>query len=378
MASSRRLPLAYNTSTYGDVTRDYQVGELTVWEAATDIDLVTATAGEILDCYDDAASFDDYVAIAGATTNSSYFRVIRPAGVKGQASWQGHDGTPNNGVTFICATDVNIFGLQENYSQVQDVIAKVSVASGISIRYAFAQTSLCNLSAFVGCIAYDCLIGDTGIGQGFAMAGAASNIGFAVDCLAHNCEGDGFRTSSFVVGGGGYLYNCTSTNNGTYGFRMLGNQASGIHIRTNCLASSNTTADFSDGTTNAPTRTVTYCASGDDTADDLGGAGNRISTDGTLVYVNSGGDDFHLAPNDTRTKDWGTDLSADGTYAFDDDIDWSKRPCGSAWDISFDECPSLSVALKAFVEGSLRGSSGSGSFLPDEMNIKRRKKKSEG
>jgi len=331
MGSARKVGTNESIHTYGNGTRNYTA--LQTWEDAHTINCVTGTTSPVLECYDDAASFNDYVVILGATTDATYFRIIRPA------AGQGHDGTPNNGVTFICTTDTNIFTLQEIYSQIQDIIAKVSIASGTAIRYAFTQSGSCNSSAVVGCIAYDCLIGSTGTGQGFVIAPTASNVGFAIDCLAHNCEGDGFRTSSFTTNSGGRFYNCTSTNNGTYGFRMLGNQATGVHIWTNCLASDNTTADFSDGTTGSPTRTVTYCASKDTTADDWGGAGNHISH--TFTFVNSGGDDFHLASNDAGAIDLGTDLSADAIYPFNDDIDKCVR--SGSWDIGFDEYVAYSI-----------------------------------
>ncbi len=66
MATSRREPDVYSTSTYGDVTRDYQVGELTNWETATDNNLPSGSSGEVLDCYDDSASYDDNVILADA------------------------------------------------------------------------------------------------------------------------------------------------------------------------------------------------------------------------------------------------------------------------------------------------------------------------
>ena len=93
--SAKKLPISYNTSTYGNATRDYT--SLTAWEAATDNDLVAASCGEVLDCYDDAASFDDHIKFESATCDNNCFRMIRAA------SGEEGDGTPNNGV-YICYT----------------------------------------------------------------------------------------------------------------------------------------------------------------------------------------------------------------------------------------------------------------------------------
>lgn len=99
---------------------DYDLtnGELSNWEEFTDIDLVSAAQSEVLECYDDAASFDDHDYLDGATTNADYFRIIRPA------SGQGHDGTENNGVTFATAAKATgyAFLIWEDYSQIQDLI----------------------------------------------------------------------------------------------------------------------------------------------------------------------------------------------------------------------------------------------------------------
>ena len=67
MASSRLTATNENISTYGagGFGRDYT--SLGTWESATDIDLVTAAQSEVLECYDDAASFDDRLTFAGAT-----------------------------------------------------------------------------------------------------------------------------------------------------------------------------------------------------------------------------------------------------------------------------------------------------------------------
>ena len=106
MATARGVPANPNTSTYGTggAGRDYT--SLQTWESATDNNLVTANAGEILDCFDDAASFTDNFSSGGMTdgvTDATRFRVVRGS------SADRHDGTSNNGVHFTPTNDGNPF-----------------------------------------------------------------------------------------------------------------------------------------------------------------------------------------------------------------------------------------------------------------------------
>ncbi len=57
----------------------------------------------------------------------------------------------------------------------------------------------------------------------------------------------------------------------------------------------------------------------------------------------SGSDDYHLAAGDAGAKDYGTDLSGDSFFPFDDDIDGDLF---DTWDIGFDE---NSVAAGGYV-----------------------------
>jgi hypothetical protein len=319
MASSRKTGVNEGTpATYGDATRDYQVGELTVWEQATDINLVTGTISYVLECYDDAASFNDNVTLAGATTNSSYFRIIRPAGVKGEASWQGHDGTPNNGFTIQNTTDTTAIIINEANTQVQDLIA-INAINSATVRNSF---SLQNAGSFVGCIAKSTNAG-SGTARGFGVA--SNGGGFLINCLAYECELMGFDFG-VVVSQTMTAYNCTAYGNGNTGFNIR-LAVAGTVVLTNCLSTANVTKDFSSADT--VNKVFTYCASEDLTADDWGGAGNI--TEVSVTFANAAGDDYHLASTDTDVINQGTSLS--GTFT--DDVDFETRDAN--WDIGFDE-----------------------------------------
>lgn len=326
MASSRHKGTNEIIATYGDATRNYTV--LATWEADTDYDLVGSSISFILECYNDATYFNDYVTMNGATTNSSYFRIIRPA------SEQGHIGTPNIGVRFFCTTDINVLLINETYSQIQDIIAQLFIAS-TNNRTCFGSSAVGG-GAFIGDIAFYSQNTGTGLAHGFGL-GNVNNVKF-INCLACNNEGSGFATAA-VAGGNNFYYNCSSVNNSGRGF--ANDFTAYTQYYRNSLAKGNA-VDFLNSSTGF--MNVSYCASSDATANDWGGLANRINQ--IFGFINESVYNFHLTLADTGAKNYGTDLSADSVYAFNDDINngtmgagkaGETRPWGSAWDIGFDE-----------------------------------------
>jgi len=325
MATSRRAATNESISTYGSAGRNYT--SLATWEDATDVDLVTATTSYVLECYDDAASFNDYVSISGGTTNATYFRIIR------SASGQGHDGTPNNGFTIINTTDASTINMAESYCQIQDLII-------ISTQNSAAYRNTIGVNV-AGALVVGCIIKATnagaGQGRGIYVSGPVDPIVVA-NCLAFECKTYGFNIAAPSTRNH-YLYNCTSIGN-AYGFQMTQGVTAGTVTLVNCLAQGNTTQDFYSD--NIVTEAVSYCASADATADDWGGTGNHASH--TFTFVSAAGDDWHLDSTDVGAIDLGADLSADGVFAFNDDINNGTMGAGKAgetrsgtWDIGFDE-----------------------------------------
>lgn len=289
MTSSRRLPVAYNTSTYDSAGgKDYSV--LATWEAATDNNLVTATAGEVLDCYKGA--HNDADVLDGATTNASYFRVIRPA------DGEGHSGIPKSDGSCVCFIGSSSrLGTYENYSSIHDIVVSISLNTS-SNRLAFYTSADADYGSFIGCIAFDCANAGTGAAIGFYTAD--QDPFYIINCAAFNN-----KTTGFLIYGVAYIYNSIAYGN------SIGFASSGTQVRKNCILDGNTT----DST---GTWTTTTCLIGS-----------------SPTYVDSANDDFHLALGDTTAKDQGTDLSGDGVFAFDDDIDGETR--SGTWDIGFDE-----------------------------------------
>jgi len=301
MATSRRKGTNENVSTFGagGFGRDYTT--LSAWELFSDYNLVAATTSEVLECYDDAATFDDRVTFNGADTNTSYFRIIRPAGTIGTGSWEGHDGTPNNGVHFHnTAGSISSFNLGEAYASIQDLI--IQATNPDSDNTISIQTPGGN-SLLVGIIGVDNTSAN-GAERGMRVESG----GIAVNCLMIRTDDWNFNNDT----GTGYFYNCTSIDAGVQGFDYDG----GTIVAKNCLSDGSGTIDFKAGTWTGSTNN----ASGDASAV---GASPRINQ--TFTFVNAGGDNYHLTGADAGARTYGADLSADSFFPFDDDIDGTTR-----------------------------------------------------
>ena len=324
MATARRTGTNEQVTTYGDGTRTYTA--LATWEAATDTDHVADNETDVLECYDDAASFDDSVDMSGSTNDATRFRIIRPA------SGQGHDGTSNNGVFFDLTSNVSMFRLNETFCQIQDLILQQSLNST-----SFRNTVLPDTGdvTMIGIIAFDSF--NSGAGRTYDFRpnsiGTSTSL-IMVLCLSDNSEQHGFLSQP---GSGNTVraYNCIAISPEDDGFSYV----SGTFTLTNCLATGSGAGgeDFEAAGTFANSD---FCAAGD-TSDPGAGGSNRVSQ--TFTFVNEAGNDFHLTTADTGAKDFGTDLSADATFDFDDDINDGTMGAAksgelfSTWDIGFDE-----------------------------------------
>ncbi len=290
--TSRKLPTSYNESTYGNATRDYTV--LATWEAATDNDLVTAAKGEVLTCYDDDAPYDDFVSISGATTNASYFRVIRAA--------SGDEGTFSSGVRFTTSSSFQTFNLDEEYLCMYDIFIENtynhSYIPGACVYVIKNETRI------IGCSATGTSDG-AGVRGFFVDLGETTDVGYIINCAIKGCKLEGLYLSKGVLS----CYNCTSVAN-KYGFYRY----SGTAIAKNCIAQGNTSGQF---------------------------YGTWTQTTNVTSGVTFDSDGYHLASTDTHAKDQGTNLSSDSNFAFNDDIDGDTR--SGTWDVGCDELPSAST-----------------------------------
>jgi len=316
MASSRQKATNENISTYG-VSKDYGEGQLGNWETDKTLDIVAAAQSEVLECYDDTADFDDTLDAAGATTNATYFRIVR------SASGEGHDGTTNVGVDFKNLTATVTWKMNEDYFQTQDLIIRMASTAGGAWNMWLDEVE----TRAIGVLVFD---NDTvsGTVREFLLFSATNPT--MVNCLCDNGENTAIRID--LTGATAYIYNCTILGNASDGVQ----NANGTVVCKNVL-SDNIGEDFEAGTYTGSVN----CASGDATSDNLPAGNHR--KDQTFTFESSGGNDFHLASGDAGAKDFGADLSSDSHFAFDDDVNDGTMGAAKAgqtfstWDIGMDE-----------------------------------------
>lgn len=265
MATARRTATSENVQAFG-TARTYT--SVATWESDTDIDLVTATQSEVLECYDDEIFFDfgSGISLLGATTDASYFRIIRPA------SGHGHDGTANVGVTFSKATagSTHAIALNEGYSQLQDLILRDVYWNDTSTnRYGFALGQLGEGNLGVGLIGVNMLNLGSGTGSGYRAIG--QDLGKkVVDSQAINCESLGFAVRGKGTGTTpAVVYNCTGVGS-NYNFYATADSP----IAKNCLGDGGVTADFA----------LTWGTSNNNASSDATAVGTDSRTSQTFTF----------------------------------------------------------------------------------------------
>jgi hypothetical protein len=292
-ATSRPLPLAYNVSTFGGPLRQYTV--VAAWGSDTAHDLVAAQKGEVLDCYPDQPSYNQFAAITGANTNSSYFRVIRTAPGQQKVLFQDVRTSASPTYYTMAGTDNNlgIYDLVFSYS-------------GPGAYYGF-QCSV--LAIGPGSIISGCIIGPVTMSSGGGFWGiytwATINV---VDCYIHDITSLGVGNAGIRSDGGSpIVYNCLIDATSNYGL-IYGVGGQSFHAKNTIIRNVGTPVSGAVAATNC-----------------------LFSTDGGSVLFASDG--YDLDPSDTAARDMGLDLSADPSFAFNDDIHGNARPYGSAWDM---------------------------------------------
>jgi len=166
-----------------------------------------------------------------------------------------------------------------------------------------------------------------------------------VDLTLRNCllyEGGQAAFSAGVNSGAACdvtMQNCTIANC----WRGIWLSAAGVEATlTNVLGDDCTSSTFCIDNTNSQNNgQINYCATEDDTADDIaGGTGNRISQ--TFTFSDTV---YHLDSTDTGALGYGNDLSATFTV----DIDNETR---SGWSIGADDGPADTMELDGTLAGS--------------------------
>jgi len=139
-------------------------------------------------------------------------------------------------------------------------------------------------------------------------------------------NGSGFEKAS--AGGTVYLYNSTVVGNGGAG--VYGNDFRTIYAK-NVYSGGNTGSDYDIEASGTLTDTTCYSEDGTESTST---AAYSTSSGAYFTSITAGSEDIHLASTSSTLYDAGTDLSADATFAFSDDIDGDTR---SRWDVGADE-----------------------------------------
>ncbi len=298
MASARKTGANENVQTY-DSAGGKDFTALSVWESATDIDIKAADQAEALEIA--KGYHDDRVFLSFATCDTTRFRVMRPI------AGEGHRGIPLIDSTIATFTrtvrHTSTWGIADFWSRFEDLCFDNNYDDASEGTAVYLQGD--NTSA-IGCLIIRAQ-NATGGATGFkSVTGANSNF---IDCLAHDCKTRAFQTTS---GATSNFYNCTENLCGE-------------------------SINIGSGTT-ANTKNCVL----DDTINNGGTHNQTTNVTGTPTYRDSANNDFRLDGVDTVARGGGTDLSADATFPFDDDI--ADRTMGAAksgkkrvgtWDTGF-------------------------------------------
>jgi len=313
----RVFPLNYNESTCcgsgptdcGGAPCDYT--SVATWESATDNDLVSAQAGEVLTVYASGGPFASATHLSGATTNSSYYRVVR-----GLPQHGGGD-TDSMSKHFDGNRYPELGSWVEDYVQFWDIVTSqdfttVTVgAEGAIILYA------CNGCKIINCVAIDVTVTHASYNAvGFRCHAGSGDTCWVINSVAHNVTATGTgATDGIRAAGGGTqkILNCTAAGAGDYGIRTTSTGTD--HLR-NSIAQSNGTDDI-NGTWSVEQTN----------ADNAG-----------VAFANYAGNNFDLASGDSVAKDNGTNLHNAGTLSGNEDYATGARSVSAAdWDIGAHE-----------------------------------------
>ncbi len=165
--------------------------------------------------------------------------------------------------------------------------------------------------------------------------GAGNSVRLYNSIFIVNSPGASSTAIEAYLNGTIYASNVTGVNKTTGSGYVFKANSGGDIVAYNCLGQKGTNgAVFGLA---AGTMFCSYCASTDDTADNFGGTGNRISQ--VFSFINAASDNYHLDPSDGGARDHGG--NADPNFTFVDDIDGSTRT--GVWDIGADEMLNCAV-----------------------------------
>jgi hypothetical protein len=294
---------------------------IAAWEAA--VDGVLSDAQQCVCCRDGAAKDTSPPTINGSTTTVDYYLdvTVDPAyscGGKANAAKQLCEFTDVTGFT-INDDHVRIRGLQ-----IQLVSPTATNRRAITIgSIAAANAVYIEDNVIIGHNDATYYIYGVYCGDSDLLVRIGNNVIYGI---SNNASSRGIMVDAVTTC---YLYrNTIAVGAGARG--LYANAGSTVAQNTIILGS--TAQCFTKSAGGA--LSCDYCASSDDTADDQGGTGNRVSQ--AFTFVNAAAGDYHLDGADTGAQGYGIDLSGDGSYPLGVDIDGDTVPA-SGVDIGADQ-----------------------------------------
>lgn len=311
--SSRRTPLVDDIDEY-DSNGGADYDDFAVWEAATDIDLATATTGKSLKIR--LGNHNDQMVAGGATTNANYFRRIfgDPPTI----------GTRDAGATIVSTVASSLCVITENYFSVQDLYVSGSMNNagnyyGLDMQGTFNDIVGCYLHQF----------SNTGAGAYRPIVNRAGD-NRIINTIIEACEGDSTTGDVYNIQASGtplLISNVTIFGTGSRGINAT------VANLTQCINV------LIDGPTTCFVGTYTSSGSKNNASSDSTAPGANSVTTANPVYVDEGANNYHIDPTDAVVQGVGFDQSSVYTDDIDNDGDIST------WNIGADSFASGGPAI---------------------------------
>lgn len=326
-------PAAERIITVGPTGRDYT--SLSAAEAGEQSDLVAL--GEVCAFVCDAFVDTTGVNVDGWTTDETRYIRIEAAqshgGVYGASSYR---------LEVATGAGTSGFLVQEGYTKVTGLCVKVTPGSQLSGWSYYGMRFAGTTGGRGGWDIRNNIVWGDHSGWTLANTNNCYGMYLAVDLTIDNVVANnivyGFKHPVTVAQGTGiwvvnhaslktYVYNNTVADCGRCFRDGYGDMVGKNNLAAPVVGGEGFSTNWGTGTD--------YNASTDATAP---GANSRNSQ--TFTFVNADGADYRLALTDTGARRFGTDLSADSTYPFNEDLQGRVRHSGS-WDIGAFQSPEV-------------------------------------
>lgn len=305
------------TSSYGAATdaRNYGPGVnggVMGWFTAK----ASSTNVEILELYKETGqSLSLYSDFITNIPTQSGVRIIRPAGIPGEPSWQGHNRTPLTGVGFSTTATTDTAGIYLNAPNIHIydlIIDSPSLKMGI-----FMYTTALGATNIVGNIirrtgATPNGISHTGV-RISSMSTTSTTLRVVNNIIIgfyHGVAGTSGRTDNVI-------YNNTMLNLVSAPFVYDSIAANAKQLIANIY--NNTWYNCPVASTYHPSAVVV----------------SNVALNSTTDFVDHSNQDYGISATASEVINQGVNMSSDATFAFDDDINNDLRP--ATWDIGADE-----------------------------------------